>query len=370
MSEFNLIERIIKDDDTQSDPWSFVTYNLPASFIRNAIANDWQCYQAMENGVIEKDVNEILSLLGNYKEIADFNGKNFLYFDKGTNSFIYYGVSEETPHIRGNSDLNKTLLILTTNVDIYKRFKKVLKDSIKKTKKDHIHVLMSDRYHGYRISPAGEIKDDFERENYSEDVVESFDYVVENFSKENPPGRLTILSGLPGTGKTYFVRGLVKALKNSYVIMIPSNLLSSLDSPSLLPTLIDHKSYIEDKNMVFVVEDADPVLVKRMNDNVCVLSSLLNFTDGILGVALDLRIVTTTNAERIEFDDALMRPGRLLSHVEIGSLPPEKCNEIYERLTGKEGNIKEQLTLAEVYAKTRGQSKKKKKKEKKLGFSV
>ena len=69
---------------------------------------------------------------------------------------------------------------------------------------------------------------------------------------------------------------------------------------------------------------------------------------------LDLRIIATTNAEKMEFDEALLRPGRLCRHVTVGEVSPAKAGEIYKRLTGLEKTYTEKTTLARVYADAQG----------------
>jgi ATP-dependent 26S proteasome regulatory subunit len=65
---------------------------------------------------------------------------------------------------------------------------------------------------------------------------------------------------------------------------------------------------------------------------------------------LDIRIIASTNAKRIELDEAVTRPGRMCRHTTIGSLPFEQAKEIYTRLTEKEPTFKKRTyTLAEVY---------------------
>lgn len=70
---------------------------------------------------------------------------------------------------------------------------------------------------------------------------------------------------------------------------------------------------------------------------------------------LDLRIIATTNAEKMQFDDALLRPGRLCRHITVGEISADKAREIFFRLTGKDKKYLEKTTLARVYADAQGQ---------------
>lgn len=171
------------------------------------------------------------------------------------------------------------------------------------------------------------------------------------------------------TGKTYAVRGLVNEVSEYMCVMLPAKFVSELDSPNLVPMLLEHRFYEEEnKPMIMILEDADSCLAQRSADNMSAISSLLNYTDGIFGTAIDLRIVATTNAEYYDMEPALMRPGRLIKQVTFGMLPTERANEAFQRLTNKtDAPFNAPATLAEVYATAEG-AEIEKKKEKKVGF--
>ena len=75
--------------------------------------------------------------------------------------------------------------------------------------------------------------------------------------------------------------------------------------------------------------------------------------DGILGHVLDLRVVVTTNAKKIEIDPALLRPGRLASRIEVARFSEEFAASVYERLKGEAAPKLGRSTLAEVYQAAR-----------------
>jgi ATP-dependent 26S proteasome regulatory subunit len=110
------------------------------------------------------------------------------------------------------------------------------------------------------------------------------------------------------------------------------------------------------KPLILVLEDADMALVSRKSSrgNPAALAEILNLGDGLIGEMLDLRIIATTNAERIELDPAITRPGRMCTHLTLGELPTPQLAGIYNRLTeGESGPAmvkkSQATTLAEVY---------------------
>ncbi len=210
---------------------------------------------------------------------------------------------------------------------------------------------------GYRISHIGLAGTPIERSNYSQNVLAAYDHVVEDLNSEAPCGRLVILAGEPGTGKTYLVRSLLGEVPKAAFVVIPPHLVEELGSPEILPSLTAAKNEM-DGPIVMIIEDADQCLVPRRagtkDGNMNAISSLLNLGDGILGSVLDLRIIATTNAKEIEMDPAIKRPGRLCKYAHVGPLSPAEASQTLYRLTGKKTAQEESpMTLAEVYLKAR-----------------
>jgi hypothetical protein len=191
--------------------------------------------------------------------------------------------------------------------------------------------------------------------NYDPKVVEAFSFCKKGLLAKVPTGRLVLLDGPPGTGKTRFVRALMSSLHNAArVIVVPEHLTAMLADPDLIPVLKDSADYGEGP-IILILEDADDCLKSRDDHDgrgtTQSLASLLNLSDGIVGAMLDLRIVATTNIRITKMDAAVMRPGRLLSRVEFGPLDVPQAAEVFARLTNGKGQPPTTpMTLAEVYA--------------------
>jgi hypothetical protein len=190
------------------------------------------------------------------------------------------------------------------------------------------------------------------KDNYSTEVLEEVEYVMNAFKKSPPGGRICILNGEPGTGKTHLIRSMLSQLDNIFVI-IPSNLVDSLDKPEFLPLLLSVKNE-HNKPIIMVIEDGDTCLVPRKNDNISTITSLLNLSDGILGAIIDIKMIISTNADIVDMDQAIMRPGRLCKQIHVGPLPYEQANKVYRRISKNEElslDIVKKYTLAEIYDK-------------------
>ena len=220
------------------------------------------------------------------------------------------------------------------------------------------------------ITTLGSNGSPFHPDNYSPHVVEGYKYIVEELNKNEPDGRIAIFDGPPGTGKTFLIRSLLLDLKNTACVVLPANVVAQASTPELLTLLVGHKDENPTESMTLIVEDADQVITKRAGDNISAVSTLLNLGDGIMGAVLNIRIVCTTNASSSDLDEAIMRPGRLLKHVNIPSLEFDQANKVYERLTnGKKLVIdKRSLSLAEVYKLAKDSKFMLKSEKRKVGF--
>src|SRR6185312_16733704 len=161
----------------------------------------------------------------------------------------------------------------------------------------------------------------------------------DDLNKSDPCGRIVLLDGPPGTGKTHMVRALLNEVPRATFILIPSNYIAQLGDPQFLSVLMREQR--KDCPLILILEDADEALVNRKEGNTSAISALLNFSDGIFGTLLDMRLICTTNVEIDNLDPAVTRDGRLCTRMEIGLLDTEMANSIYERLTGKKGELKE-----------------------------
>jgi len=217
-------------------------------------------------------------------------------------------------------------------------------------------VYMLARANGsFGLINIGEEMEPFVPENYDPKVVEAFDFCKKGLLAKVPQGRLVLLDGPPGTGKTRFVRALMGSLHNeARVIVVPEHLTAMLADPDLIPVL-KNSSESGAGPLILILEDADDCLKSREETDdrgsTKALASLLNPSDGIVGAMLDLRIVATTNIRITKMDKAITRPGRLLRRVEFGPLAAAQVAEVFNRLTHGRGVAPlTSMPLAEVYA--------------------
>ena len=109
-------------------------------------------------------------------------------------------------------------------------------------------------------------------ENYNDDFLDVHQTITNRLRKQNDKG-LVLLHGKPGTGKTSYIRYLVAKAKKR-VIFLPPNMAASITDPRLMNVLINNP------NSIFVIEDAENIIIDRTRSGSSSVSALLNLADG------------------------------------------------------------------------------------------
>jgi hypothetical protein len=176
--------------------------------------------------------------------------------------------------------------------------------------------------------------------------------LLERF-KSDPKG-LVLFHGEPGTGKTYYIRNLIKDLEKigKHVIYFPPNMVGHLVSPEIMTFLASTVMEMaeEGKSCVLLLEDAEPLLVSRGNDGRSDgITNLLNITDGLLNDMLSIQVIATFNTDLKNIDDALLRPERLIARKEFKKLNVEDANNLAKAIN-LDKTFTEETSLAQIYS--------------------
>ncbi len=304
------------------------------NIIPNSIVEiDIDCKKASQ-WLMETHSQEIKDL--HYNKLYFSNSKNAEYDD------IFYFLYDD---LMIDFDTNKSrvrfLFRKTEFAKVEALINSIKKIKLRKTFEKPEISLVVKSYGGFGTKSFSITKPKLKIEdNYNDDFSELHTVILKRLSKKNDKG-LVLLHGKPGTGKTSYIRYLITSLKKN-VIFLPPNLASAITNPDLISLLIDNP------NSIFVIEDAENIVVDREKDGSSPVSALLNISDGLLSDCLNIQIICSFNTDISKIDSALIRKGRLIAKYEFKELEVEKAQRLANKL-GYNASIDAPMTLTAIY---------------------
>lgn len=227
----------------------------------------------------------------------------------------------------------------------------------RRKEKPKFHLLVHGNY-GFNT-------EEFELKSFDVDVESNYnddlpDEKIRHFIEAENEAGLCILHGKPGTGKTYYIRDLIKSSKRDFIYM-SKECLNYISDAAFISFLTKHK------NCVFIMEDCENVLVDRTQYN-NTISTLLNLSDGLLGDSLNNKFVCSFNTDISNVDEALLRKGRMKVCYEFKYLNADKANALAEKLNKSE-RFEKDVPLCDVFnSESNGTEDIPSRKNKKIGF--
>ena len=174
---------------------------------------------------------------------------------------------------------------------------------------------------------------------YENDFSETDGLIRKRLGRKKDKG-IVLLHGLPGTGKTTYLRHLIGRIKKKILFISPA-VAAGLLNPDFVQLLI------ENPDSVLIIEDAENIIMDRKLDAGSAVSNLLNISDGLLADCLNVQLICTFNSPLAMIDSALLRKGRLIAKYEFGALSVVKSQKVSDHL-GFKTTISFPMTIADI----------------------
>ncbi len=180
--------------------------------------------------------------------------------------------------------------------------------------------------------------------HYNDDLAPVHARIVQRLQTPNDKG-IVILHGLPGTGKTSYIRYLC-SLTDKRKLFVPPNLATHIADPAFINQLYNNT------DSILLIEDAEQVLLRRDDGNALAgaVSNLLNISDGLLSDCFHIQVICTFNTDLARVDQAFLRKGRLIAAYEFGPLAQPKAAALSAAL-GQTQPVTSPTTLADLFGR-------------------
>jgi energy-coupling factor transporter ATP-binding protein EcfA2 len=182
------------------------------------------------------------------------------------------------------------------------------------------------------------------KRNYVPAVQSKVEALMAKSSIKEEDGKLLLMHGAPGGGKTHLIRTLAWAWREwaqFEIIIDPESFLGS----AAYMTEIVMDDYTDGKYRILVLEDSGEFIATHAKERTGQgMSRLLNLADGILGQGQPLGFCITTNEAIGDLEASVTRPGRCLAQIEI----PEFNIQQASNWLGY--NVDRPMMLAEMYS--------------------
>ena len=210
-----------------------------------------------------------------------------------------------------------------------------------RTKRQPLEINLVIESSGYmELKPMDIKREKLDLDLFYEDDFKEVDEQIRKRLNQKKDKGIVLLHGLPGAGKTTYLRYLIGKLRKRVLFLSPS-VAGKLMNPDFIELLIDNP------NTVLIIEDAENIIMDRKQNSGSAVSNLLNISDGLLADFLNVQLICTFNSSLTLIDSALMRKGRLIAKYEFGKLGIQKAQRLSRHL-GYDMPIDRPMTIAEI----------------------
>lgn len=158
--------------------------------------------------------------------------------------------------------------------------------------------------------------------NYNNEVALKIEQTITDM--QTATHGMVIINGPAGCGKTYAIRSILSEVQRYSIICSPATMF--LQRIDLLATAI----MSQDKSIVILEDVGDILEVDDTTHYLNETANLLNLTEGLFSILSNTIFVVTFNYDIGKINSAFLRPGRCISHIEIGKLSHEQSQSLVD----------------------------------------
>jgi len=178
------------------------------------------------------------------------------------------------------------------------------------------------------------------KSNYNDDFEVIHNKIAESIKSKG--SGLILLYGIPGTGKTTYIKSLISEYSESNFIFIPNEFIKNLLEPDFISFLL------KQRDSILIIEDAEKVITTREHlKEDSVVSTILQLTDGLFSDYLNIKVICTFNTSLSKIDKALLRKGRMIVKYEFKPLNLEKANNLLSKMGIAKTD--QELTISDIF---------------------
>lgn len=263
-------------------------------------------------------------------------------------SLAYYHIGDNVAVIYRGDDKPRISLLYKEENETFNDLKSFFQ-SYMGYKEKQLYFITEDYLEGYQLDNSPLNYDaSINITDYYNDDFQEFNRVVKCRLQKNSSG-LVLLHGLPGTGKTSYIRYLCSEIDKKF-IYLSAQQTDMLNEPKFFTFLKKHP------DSVLILEDAEEILTPRTSQRDNFVSNLLNLTDGLLGDCLRIQVICTFNSKLQDVDQALLRNGRLQGRYEFKALEHEKAKALNPKIEAKGKLVLSDVLQEDVITNVRKQS--------------
>jgi hypothetical protein len=199
--------------------------------------------------------------------------------------------------------------------------------------------------------------------NYPDRVRPDLANIMRLRESRIPASRLMLWRGLPGTGKTWAVRAMMREWLDwctFHYVVDPAAFFSNSTYMLSLLSKVSEVGQSEDgdrKWSLIILEDAGEfIAMDSRHQYGQALAKLLNLCDGLLGQGQKLLFLITTNEEVQNLHPAIVRHGRCLTNLEFPEFSDPEAREWLESHGHPSSPSPKNLTLSDLFAITGSQT--------------